>query len=125
VTTWFARPVLHVTDVAAAIAFYEQRLGFTREWSYDENGAPAVAQVERDGCALILSSQAPANIGNALLFVSLDADSPAALTAALDALRTELTARGATVTEAAWGYRVLVVEDPDGNTLYFNYPNKT
>ena len=124
-TTWFARAVLHVTDVAAAIAFYEQRLGFARAWSYDENGAPAVAQVERDGCALILSGQWPDKVGKALMFVSLDAGSPAAQAAALDALRADLEARGATVKDSSWGYRVLVVEDPDGNTLYFNYPNET
>ena len=123
-TTWFARAVLHVTDVAAAVAFYEQRLGFTRAWSYDDNGAPAVAQVERDDCALILSSQWPDKVGKALMFISLNADTPAAHTGALDALRADLEARGATVTEATWGYRVLVVEDPDGNTLYFNYPNE-
>jgi len=123
VTTWFARAVLHVSDVAAAIAFYEQCLGFTRAWSYDENGTPAVAQVERDGCALILSRQWPDKVGKALMFISLDAGSPAAQTAALDALRTELERRGARITEASWGYRVLVAEDLDGNTLYFNYPD--
>lgn len=122
-TTWFARAVLHVSDVAAAIAFYEQCLGFTRAWSYDENGTPAVAQVERDGCALILSRQWPDKVGKALMFISLDAGSPAAQTAALDALRTELERRGARITEASWGYRVLVAEDLDGNTLYFNYPD--
>jgi len=57
------------------------------------------------------------------MFVSLDAPSAAEMTTALDALRGELESRGATVNEAAWGYRVLVIEDPDGNTLYFNYPN--
>jgi hypothetical protein len=24
-----------------------------------------------------------------------------------------------------WGYRLLVVDDPDGNQLFFNYPNET
>src|SRR6202012_214076 len=33
---WFARPVLHVADVAASVRFYVERLGFTKGWSYDE-----------------------------------------------------------------------------------------
>jgi len=37
-TDWFARPVLHVTDVDASIRFYVNRLGFTSPWRYDENG---------------------------------------------------------------------------------------
>jgi hypothetical protein len=25
----------------------------------------------------------------------------------------------------SWGYRLLVVDDPDGNQLFFNYPKET
>jgi len=28
------------------------------------------------------------------------------------------------VTDGSWGYRLLVVDDPDGNQLYFNYPDE-
>src|SRR5438552_3054858 len=31
-TDWFARPVLHVTDVDASIRFYVGRLGFSSPW---------------------------------------------------------------------------------------------
>ena len=27
------------------------------------------------------------------------------------------------VEEGKWGYRVLIVQDPDGNELYFPYPD--
>lgn len=121
-TTWLARAVLHVTDVAAALEFYVERLGFTSPWRHADAGAVVVAQVERQGCALILSSQWPDKVGKALTFVSLDVDADAQV-AALDALRAELEGRGVTVTERSWGYRVLVVADPDGNELYFNYPS--
>jgi uncharacterized glyoxalase superfamily protein PhnB len=121
---WFARAVLHVTDVVTSIRFYVDRLGFTSPWSYDEDGKPVVAQVERQGCALILSSQWPEKVGKALMFISLNADTPAAQIAALDALRVELEAKGVPVKDGSWGYRVLVVDDPDGNQLYFNYPNE-
>jgi uncharacterized glyoxalase superfamily protein PhnB len=122
---WLARPVVHVTDVAASIGFYVERLGFTNAWNHDEDGKPVVAQVERQGCALILSSQWPEKVGKGLVFVSLNADTQAAQIAALDALRVELEAKGVVVKDGSWGYRLLVVEDPDGNQLYFNYPNES
>ena len=43
---------------------------------------------------------------------------------ALDALRAELEAKGVLVKEGSWGYRLLVVDDPDGNQLFFNYPSE-
>jgi uncharacterized glyoxalase superfamily protein PhnB len=121
---WFARPVLHVTDVSASIRFYMDRLGFTNPWNYDEDGKPVAAQVERQGCALILSSQWPEKVGKGLVFISLDVDAHDAYIAALDALRVELEANGAVVKDGSWGYRLLVVDDLDGNQLYFNYPNE-
>ena len=47
-----------------------------------------------------------------------------AAAAAVDGLRAELEAKGVTVREGSWGYRLLVVDDPDGNQLFFNYPNE-
>jgi hypothetical protein len=40
-------------------------------------------------------------------------------------LRAELEAKGVPVKEESWGYRLLVVDDPDGNQLFFNYPKET
>ena len=65
------------------------------------------------------------------MFISLNVslnDEPQsreATVAALDALRAELEAKGVPVKEGSWGYRLLVVDDPDGNQLFFNYPNET
>jgi len=126
-TDWFARAVLHVTDVEASLRFYIDRLGFTSPWRYDEDGRVYVAQVERQGCALILSNQWPTKVGKGLMFISLNVE-PAtheAVVAALDGLRAELEARGAPVKDGSWGYRLLVVDDPDGNQLFFNYPAET
>src|SRR5580700_272442 len=126
-TDWFARLVLHVADVEASLRFYVDRLGFTSPWRYDEDGRASVAQVDRQGCALILADTWPEKIGKALIFISLKAE-PAtreAAVAALDALRAELEARGVQVKEGLWGYRLLVIDDPDGNQLFFNYPAET
>jgi catechol 2,3-dioxygenase-like lactoylglutathione lyase family enzyme len=124
-TDWFARPVLHVKDVEASLRFYIDQLGFTSSWRFDEGGRTYVAQVDRQGCALILSCQWPEKIGKALTFVSLNVEPATRRIAALDALRAELEARGVTVKDGSWGYRLLVVDDPDGNQLFFNYPNET
>src|SRR5512141_2611060 len=126
-TDWFARPVLHVTDVEASLRFYVNRLGFTSPWRYDEDGRARVAQVERQGCALILADAWPEKIGKGLMFISLNVE-PAtrqAQVAALDALRAELEAKGVLVKGGSWGYRLLVVDDLDGNQLFFNYPSET
>ena len=125
-TDWFARPVLHVTDVAASLRFYVDRLGFTNPWQHEEDGKLLVAQVDRQGCALILSSQWPGKVGKGLMFISLNVEPSTreAEAAALDALRAELEGRGVAVKDGSWGYRLLVVDDPDGNQLYFNYPHE-
>jgi len=121
---WFARPVLHVTDVEASLRFYVNQLGFTSSWRYEEDGKVRVAQVERQGCALILSDHWPEKVGKGLMFMSVNETREAQI-AALDALRAEFEAKGVPVKEGSWGYRLLVVDDPDGNQLFFNYPSDT
>ncbi len=123
-TDWFARPVLHVTDVEASLRFYVNQLGFTTPWRYEEDGKARVAQVDRQGCALILADTWPDKIGKGLMFISLNVE-PVTQVAELDALRAELEAKGVSVKEGSWGYRLLVVDDPDGNQLFFNYPSET
>ena len=91
-TDWFARPVLHVTDVEASLRFYVDRVGFTSPWRYDEDGRVRVAQVDRQGCALILADTWPEKIGKGLMFISLNVE-PEAQIAALDRLRAELEAK--------------------------------
>jgi uncharacterized glyoxalase superfamily protein PhnB len=120
---WFARAVFHVSDAEASLRFYVDRLGFTSPWRYDEAGKVRVAQVEREGCALILSDQWPQKVGRGLLFISLNTEAEAQ-SAALDALRAELEAKGVAVKDGSWGYRLLVVDDLDGNQLFFNYPSE-
>src|SRR6202162_1954102 len=121
------RPVLHVTAVEASLRFSLTRLGFTSPWRYDEDGRARVAQVDRQGCALILADTWPEKIGKGLMFISLNVEPEPreAAVAALDALRAELEAKGVSVKEGSWGYRLLVVDDPDGNQLFFNYPSET
>jgi len=122
---WFGRPVLHVKDVDASLKFYVDRLGFTSPWRYEENGQAHVAQVDGLGCALILADTWPEKVGKGLMLISLNAENIEAQVAGLDAFRVELEAKGIAVKNGSWGYRLLVVDDPDGNQLFFNYPSET
>jgi catechol 2,3-dioxygenase-like lactoylglutathione lyase family enzyme len=112
---WYSRPVLFVADIGRSVDFYVKQLGFNQSWRYEEEGQAWVAQVERTGCELILSSQWPEKVGKGLMFISLDVE-------VLNALRTELEGRGVDVKDGRWGYKLMVIVDPDGNELYFPYP---
>ena len=126
---WYARPVLFVADVDRSLDFYVNRLGFTQSWRFEDGGKAQVAQADRQGCALTFSSQWPDKVGKGLIFISLNVEAPEGeilaevAAAALDRLRTELESRQVNVAEGEWGYRVLIVRDPDGNELYFPYPD--
>ena len=125
---WYARAVLFVADIDHTLDFYDGRLEFTQNWRFEEAGKAFVAQADRQGCALIFSSQWPGKVGKGLMLISLDLDTPLErlsdeVTVALDGLRAEFESKGVEVQDGWWGYRVLVVTDPDGNELYFNYPD--
>jgi hypothetical protein len=62
-----------------------------------------------------IGSQWPDKVGKGLMFISLDVS-------VLDALRVELEGRSVDVKDGQWGYRLMVIADPDGNELYFPYP---
>src|ERR1700679_394329 len=116
-TDRFARPVLHVRDVEASLLFYVNRLGFTSPWRYDEEGRAYVAQVERQGCALILADSWPEKIDKGLMFISLNVspnDELEAQVAALNALRSELEAKGVPRKDGCKANRLLVAHNPDG-----------
>jgi hypothetical protein len=78
-----------------SVDFYVEQLGFRQSWRYEEKGKAWVAQVDRQGCALILSSQWPDKVGKGLMFISLDVG-------LLDALRAELEGRGVDVMDGQW-----------------------
>ena len=103
-TDWFARPVLHVTDVETSVHFYVDCLGFTTAWRHEEEGRLIVAQVDRNGCALILASNLSEKAGNGTMFISLSPQpwSKEAQASALDALRAEFTGKGAEVKDGEW-----------------------
>lgn len=107
---WYMRPVLFVSDVQRAIAFYVGTLGFEKKW-HEADGNGTVCQVDRGGCEIILCEDA-ARQDRSRLFVELDRDG-------IDELRREIAERSLPATETWWGYATLRIADPDGNELLF------
>ncbi len=106
--------VFTVTEVAAALAFYRDRLGFSVGFVM---GEPAdYAMVQRDSVCLHLM---PAAWGKG----GAGASSVYVFTPAVDALHAELLGRGATVAlgpqDEPYGMREFQLRDPDGNALTF------
>jgi catechol 2,3-dioxygenase-like lactoylglutathione lyase family enzyme len=103
---WYARPVLFVSDVEAALRFYIDKLGFKKKWH-----AGNVCQVDRGGCEIILCED-PARQDKSRLFVELNRDG-------MDELRRELSERSVPSQKTWWGYDTIRIVDPDGNELLF------
>lgn len=108
---WYSRPVLFVADVQRAVDFYVGKLGFSEKWRF----ADEVAQVDRDECEIIVSSQRPPKTGMGMLFIELVAED-------FKALPDRLAGQEVAFTRGHWGYPVVIVDDPDGNQLYFPDP---
>ena len=107
---WYPRPVFFVADLARALHFYLDDLGFTKKW-HERDGQGTVCQVDRSDCEIILCEHATRRTP-ARLFIELTTDG-------LQALRHELSARRVPHSIERWGYDVVAVRDPDGNELFF------
>lgn len=103
-----ATPILRVADFARSVEYYEQVLGFARDWSDGTFGS-----ISRGEATLMLCEGAQGSTPTWLYVGVSDAD----------ALHAELVARGARIrvppTNYPWGARELHVFDPDGHVLRF------
>jgi catechol 2,3-dioxygenase-like lactoylglutathione lyase family enzyme len=107
---WYARPVLFVSNVQAALSFYVDKLGFEKKW-HEADGKGTVCQVNRGGCEIILCEDSKRQ-DKSRLFVELTRDG-------IDQLRREISERSIQTQKAWWGYDVIRIADPDGNELLF------
>jgi len=101
-------PILPVSKLQEAIAFYTVTLGFKLDWGgHDES---AIASVSRDGCALMLAETGP-GAPRARVWIGLEDDS----------LFHEFRNAGVKVRQEphnfSWAYE-MKFEDPDGNVLW-------
>lgn len=104
-------PILSVTELSTAIAFYRDRLGFDVAWVWGE--PPDIAAMCRDGAEITLTQRAgakPAGAGHVYLGVS-----------GIDAYYASLVEAGVRVVvpmgDRPYGMRDFRVADPSGNEL--------
>jgi len=107
-----ALPEFPFRDVAAAVAYYRDVLGFRINYQQHDLGV-----MDRDDITIVLIARTPSHtgIGSAYVYVE-DAD----------ALYAELKAKGAIVegepVSYPWGLRDFGVTDPEGNRIRFGQP---
>lgn len=103
-----AIPILRVKDLDASLAYYEQVLGFHRDWQ-----AGTVASVTRDRASLMLCEGDQGHAGTWLWIACADVDALYAATAIAGAkLRNPPT-------NYPWGSRECQIADLDGHVLRF------
>ncbi len=104
-------PILRVSDFSASMAYYTEKLGFTKAWAYGE--PPNFGCVKRDSIELFLCLGGQGQPGT---WISMFVQN-------VDVLYEELRGRGANVVrppvDEPWGMREMLVEDPDGHTFRF------
>lgn len=109
---------LEVADLQGALAYYERVLGFTRWFTWPEDGPPRSGGVQRGEARFIFDASGPAEgRGRGVVFyVDLGEED-------LDAYFAGIAARGVRVVEAPkdqpWGDRTFTILDPDGYRLLF------
>jgi catechol 2,3-dioxygenase-like lactoylglutathione lyase family enzyme len=111
---WYSRPVFFVRSPVEAVAFYTEKLGFTLDWSYEEDGRAYVCQVSRYGFELILAEDAE-RAGKGRVFISLDLKQEREL-------RGEIEAGGIETGDSRWGMPIIEILDVDRNELFYSPP---
>jgi catechol 2,3-dioxygenase-like lactoylglutathione lyase family enzyme len=112
---WSDSTILFVSDAGAATAFYADKLGFTVHWRHDEGGRTLAAGISRDDCSLLLNTQRADRVGKGAIYLAFGE-------AGHDAIRADLLAKGIALKDGWWGKRLMIVEDPDGNQIWFADP---
>lgn len=114
-----AAPQFLVDRLADALAFYEQRLGFERDFVYED----FYASVSRDGAVIHLKCAPKLQAERAHRRSEEHLDAFLAVSGVRE-LHDELVRRGAPIVkpleQRPWGQRDFYVEDPDGYILCFS-----
>jgi len=113
-----AKSVFFVRDTPRAMEFYTSILGFSLDWTHEEQGRPYVVQVSLLGLEIILNQiEAPANdrSGAGRIFLGIDEDQSAALLQ-------HVLGKGISIAYTHWGAPTIVIYDLDRNELFFWVP---
>lgn len=121
-----AEPVLYVTDFAASLAYFTEKLGFAVDFAYGE--PPFYGVIMRDRARLCLRLVCePVFVGDIrrredLLSASITLESAAAI----EQLFLDYQAAGVEfhmgLKTQPWGARTFIVRDPDENLILFAAP---
>jgi len=115
----YARSVFFVQDAERSLRFYTEQLGFSEDWSVQEEGRTTVCQVSLLGFELILNQvgdRTQARAGHGRVFIGLEDDQG-------EPFRKHLLATGIQTQRHQWGRPTLVVKDLDANELFFWLPH--
>jgi catechol 2,3-dioxygenase-like lactoylglutathione lyase family enzyme len=114
-----AAPQFLVAKLDDSLTFYEQRLGFSRDFVYEN----FYASVSRDRAVIHLKCAPKLEAERAHRRAEEHLDAYLAVSG-VDELHRELAARGARITkpleQRPWGTRDFYVDDPDGYILCFS-----
>ena len=116
---FYARTVFFVNDAERALRFYVDQLGFSTDWSYQEEGRTFVCQVSLFGFELILNQvydRTQGRAGHGRVFIGLEEEQ-------LEPLRSHLVDRTVHIERVDWGRPTLVIRDLDENELFFWLPH--
>jgi catechol 2,3-dioxygenase-like lactoylglutathione lyase family enzyme len=111
----YARAVFFTDDAEASLRFYTERLGFTVDWSFDEDGRTFVFQVSLLGFEVIVNQAHDETVGSAgrgRVFIGLEDEQ-------CDSVRQHFVDRGVRGERVDWGRPTLVISDVDGNEIFF------
>ncbi len=117
-TVAFKGHTIFCTDVKSSARFYEEVLGFTREWA-DDAHVSLLAPVAGSASAAISLLLHPSDKAEPTDLGSFETDD---VDAVVDKVRATGGAIGSEPADAPWGVREATVSDPDGNGLYITGP---
>jgi catechol 2,3-dioxygenase-like lactoylglutathione lyase family enzyme len=116
----YARTVFFVRDARRSLNYYTNTLGFSLDWSHEEDGHPFVFQVSLLGFQLILNqaeSWTKDRPGHGRVFIGLEDDQ-------LEGFRQHIEARAIKTSTFHWGAPTVVIRDLDANELFFWLPKR-
>src|SRR5205085_260390 len=114
------RTVYFVSDAELSLAHYMKDLGFTPDWTYEEQSRVHVFQVSLFGLQLILNQcdeQTRPRVGQGRIFVGLNEEQ-------LDAVCRHIRKHQIATRVTWWGRATLQLADRDGNDFYFWLPRE-
>ena len=118
---FFVRPVLCVRSVEASMAYYCEKLGFSKNWEHGGKDGLIIAEVGRDEITVILDCGSALSRPAAPSVLSVSVDKPETF----GELHREFEEREARIVsapfEVVWQKNIVQmdVEDLDGNILMF------